>query len=193
MVKALRQETGAGFADCKQALAENAGDVAKARDWLRLRRSKLASKKSERATSEGVIAFAGDEADGVLIELLAETDFVANNEQFREVAAQIATALAKSRPTTTKIEPASLAACAHDAGTLEDLRQSDGTLGYSPNLRHGVIGKGMNDYPAILDILVRHGYGGWISIEDGVNGLDEMQESLRYLRELCQIHFGEGG
>lgn len=76
--------------------------------------------------------------------------------------------------------------------TLEDLRQSDGTLGYSPNLRHGVTGKGMNDYPAILGILASHGYDGWISIEDGVNGLDEMQESLRYLREMCRIHFGEG-
>ncbi len=75
--------------------------------------------------------------------------------------------------------------------TLEALRQSDGTLGYSPNLRHGVTGKGMNDYPAILQILADHDYCGWISIEDGVNGLDEMQESLRFLRNMCERHFGE--
>ena len=75
--------------------------------------------------------------------------------------------------------------------TLEELRQSDGTLGYSPDLRHGVVGQGMNDYPAIFEILAAQGYRGWISIEDGVNGMDEMQQSLRYLRELGSRHFGE--
>ena len=75
--------------------------------------------------------------------------------------------------------------------TLAELRQSDGTLGYSPNLRHGVTGQGMNDYPAILQILTSHGYRGWISIEDGVNGLDEMQQSLLYLRDMCARYFGE--
>ncbi len=75
--------------------------------------------------------------------------------------------------------------------TLESLRQSDGTLGYSPNLRHGVTGKGMNDYPAILRILAEQDYRGWISIEDGVNGLDEMQESLRFLRNICARYFGD--
>lgn len=74
--------------------------------------------------------------------------------------------------------------------TLADLRQSDGTLGYSPNLRHGVVGQGLNDYPAIFEILARHGYRGWISIEDGVNGLDEMQQSLRFLRKLGDDYFG---
>ncbi len=75
--------------------------------------------------------------------------------------------------------------------TLEDLRLADGSLGYSPNLRHGVTGKGMNDYPTIMQILADHAYSGWISIEDGVNGLDEMQESLRFLRDLCRRYFGE--
>ena len=75
--------------------------------------------------------------------------------------------------------------------TLAALRQSDGTLGYSPNLRHGVTGQGMNDYPAILQILADHDYRGWISIEDGVNGLDEMQQSLLFLREMCARFFGE--
>ncbi len=75
--------------------------------------------------------------------------------------------------------------------TLDELRQSDGTLGYSPNLRHGVTGQGMNDYPAIMQILADHEYSGWISIEDGVNGLDEMQQSLRFLRDLCVRYPGE--
>ena len=75
--------------------------------------------------------------------------------------------------------------------TLAELRQSDGTLGYSPNLLHGVTGQGMNDYPAILQILADHDYCGWISIEDGVNGLDEMQHSLLFLRDMCARYFGD--
>ena len=74
---------------------------------------------------------------------------------------------------------------------LAELRQSDGTLGYSPNLLHGVTGQGMNDYPAILQILADHDYCGWISIEDGVNGLDEMQHSLLFLRDMCARYFGD--
>jgi sugar phosphate isomerase/epimerase len=75
--------------------------------------------------------------------------------------------------------------------TLEELRQSDGTLGYSPNLCHGVTGKGLNDYHAIFRILAEHRYQGWISIEDGVNGMDEMAESLRFLRMMCARYFYE--
>jgi sugar phosphate isomerase/epimerase len=75
------------------------------------------------------------------------------------------------------------------AGTLEDLRQSDGTLGYSPNLCHGVTGKGLNDYDAIFRILAEHKYQGWVSIEDGVNGMDEMAESLAFLREMSDKYF----
>jgi sugar phosphate isomerase/epimerase len=73
--------------------------------------------------------------------------------------------------------------------TLEALRQSDGTLGYSPDLRHGVTGKGLNDYDAIFRILAAHRYQGWISIEDGMNGMDEMAESLAFLRGMGAKYF----
>lgn len=75
--------------------------------------------------------------------------------------------------------------------TLEDLRRSDGTLGYSANLKHGVTGKGLNDYDAIFSILARHGYRGWVSIEDGMNGMGEMAESLRFLRGMSDRYFRE--
>jgi sugar phosphate isomerase/epimerase len=75
--------------------------------------------------------------------------------------------------------------------SLEDLRQTDGTLGYSPNLRHGVTGKGLNDYEAIFGILAAHRYSGWISIEDGMNGLEEMAESLSFLRTMSAKYFPE--
>jgi sugar phosphate isomerase/epimerase len=73
--------------------------------------------------------------------------------------------------------------------TLEQLRQSDGTLGYSPNLRHGVTGKGLNDYDTIFSILASHGYAGWVSIEDGMNGMEEMQESIAFLKRMRDRYF----
>ena len=68
-----------------------------------------------------------------------------------------------------------------NGATLEQLRDSDGTVGYFVDLRHGVTGKGLNDYPAIFAQLKSVGYDRWISIEDGMNGMGEMRESLEYL------------
>lgn len=76
-----------------------------------------------------------------------------------------------------------------EGATLNDLRQSDGTLGYSPNLRHGVTGEGLNDYDTIFRILADHNYRGWVSIEDGMNGMDEMAESLAFLRRMSERYF----
>lgn len=75
--------------------------------------------------------------------------------------------------------------------TLDELRQADGTLGYSSKLKHGVTGRGLNDYHAIFRLLAEHGYSGWISIEDGMNGLDEMAESLAFLRQMAATYFPE--
>ena len=69
-----------------------------------------------------------------------------------------------------------------DGAAIQDLRQSDGTSGYSAKLQHGVVGKRLNDYPSIFGLLARNQYSGWISIEDGMNGMDEMAESLAFLR-----------
>ncbi len=79
-----------------------------------------------------------------------------------------------------------------DGATIEELRQSDGTLGYSSKLKHGVVGKGLNDYPTILNLLAKNKYAGWISIEDGMNGMEEMAESLAFLRLMVEVHFGQG-
>jgi sugar phosphate isomerase/epimerase len=76
-----------------------------------------------------------------------------------------------------------------EGATLDALRQADGTIGYSPDLRHGVTGKGLNDYDAIFRSLAAHGYRGWVSIEDGMNGMDEMAESLAFLRRKVARYF----
>jgi len=75
--------------------------------------------------------------------------------------------------------------------TLDELRQSDGSLGYSDKLRHGETGKGLNDYDGIFRILASVGFAGWISVEDGVNGLDEMQRSVEFLKRKRTQYYGD--
>jgi len=74
-------------------------------------------------------------------------------------------------------------------GTLADLANQDGSVGYAKNLKHGVIGKGLNDYDAIFRTLKAQGFDGWISIEDGENGMQELRESVRFLRAKIGEHF----
>jgi sugar phosphate isomerase/epimerase len=72
---------------------------------------------------------------------------------------------------------------------LEDLRQAEGSTGYSELLKHGVTGKGLNDYDTIFRLLRESNYSGWISIEDGMNGMEEMQESLQFLRSKVNEYY----
>lgn len=68
-------------------------------------------------------------------------------------------------------------------GTIEDLRKEEDSVGYASRLRHGEIGKGMNDYDAIFKALADVGFDGWISIEDGVDGIDQLARSALFLRK----------
>ena len=74
--------------------------------------------------------------------------------------------------------------------TLEDLKQSDGSTGYSAALKHGETGKGLNDYDTIFRLLAEVGYDGWISIEDGMNGLDELARSAQFLKDKRAQYYG---
>lgn len=75
--------------------------------------------------------------------------------------------------------------------TLEELAEADGVQGYAEVLRHGVTGRGLNDYDAIFATLAGAGFRGWMSIEDGMNGMDEMKESIEFLRRMRKQYFGE--
>ncbi|OBC02249.1 translation elongation factor Ts [Mycobacterium sp. 852002-40037_SCH5390672] len=92
-VKRLRELTGAGMLDCKNALAENGGDFDKAVEALRIKGAKDVGKRAERATAEGLVAAQG----GALIELNSETDFVAKNAEFQALADQIVAAAVSSK------------------------------------------------------------------------------------------------
>ena len=74
-------------------------------------------------------------------------------------------------------------------GTLEELRQEEDSIGYARRLSHGEIGRGMNDYDAIFRELRSVGFDGWISIEDGVDGWDQLERSVAFLRGKMREHF----
>jgi sugar phosphate isomerase/epimerase len=76
--------------------------------------------------------------------------------------------------------------------TLDDLATADGSTGYASALRHGETGKGMNDYDAIFRLLAAVEFSGWISIEDGMNGLDEIARSADFLKRKRAEYFESG-
>src|SRR5207249_11859490 len=89
LVKELREKTGAGMMDCKRALAETAGNLEDAVDWLRKKGLSAAAKKAGRVAAEGLVAVAASGARGAMVEVNSETDFVARNETFQKFAATV--------------------------------------------------------------------------------------------------------
>lgn len=110
LLKKIRVETGASIADCRRALEENGNDEKKALDWIKKNALTKADKKSDRATSQGLIEsyIHGNGKVGVLLEILCETDFVAKTDDFKnlahEVAMQVAAMNPKDVPTLLKQE-----------------------------------------------------------------------------------------
>ena len=75
-------------------------------------------------------------------------------------------------------------------GTLEDLKNEEGgAVGYAKRLSHGEIGKGLNDYDAIFTLLKKQNFNGWISIEDGVDGIEQLERSVLFLRKKMKEYF----
>ena len=96
-VKRLRELTGAGMLDCKQALQEADGDVGQAVEILRLKGAKDVTKRAERVAANGLITTHVETDNSVLLELNCETDFVAKNDSFQEVAAEILAAAVRTK------------------------------------------------------------------------------------------------
>ena len=105
-VAELRNKTGAGMMDCKKALEESGGDMAKAEDLLRVKYAAKAEKRADRAAGQGVIEiylhFNG--RVGTMVELNSETDFVANTAEFRQLAKDVALHVASARPIALRVE-----------------------------------------------------------------------------------------
>ena len=90
MVKELREKSGVGMMDCKNALTETDGDMEAAMDWLRKKGLSKAAKKAGRVAAEGLIGVAVSGSSGAIVEVNSETDFVARNEDFQGLVRTIA-------------------------------------------------------------------------------------------------------
>ncbi|MBQ8309058.1 MAG: elongation factor Ts [Clostridia bacterium] len=115
-VMALREKTGAGVMDCKKALTDADGDMNKAADLLRERGIAKAEKKASRIAAEGIVACYIDGKTGVLVELNCESDFVAKNPQFSEIATEVSKVIVKENPANVE----ALLACACAGATVEE-------------------------------------------------------------------------
>ena len=119
-VMALREKTGAGVMDCKRALTDADGDMAKAADLLRERGIAKADKKASRIAAEGIVASHIDGNVGVLVELNCESDFVAKNPQFSAIATEVSKVIVKENPANVE----ALLACNCSEGTVEEYLKS---------------------------------------------------------------------
>ncbi|MEO5699761.1 MAG: translation elongation factor Ts [Casimicrobiaceae bacterium] len=122
MVMDLRQRTGLGMMECKKALVETGGDLAKAEALLRIKSGAKASKAAGRVTAEGIIGahLGADAKSGALVEVNCETDFVSRNDDFVAFARCLAQAVADFDPT----DVAALNDAKLDSGTVESVRQA---------------------------------------------------------------------
>lgn len=102
-IKKLREETGAGIADCRQALTESNGDFTKAKEWLRQKGVENSSKKMDREVKQGVVeVYSHGGKVGVLVEVLCETDFVARTQDFKNLAHELALQIASMNPASVE-------------------------------------------------------------------------------------------
>lgn len=132
LVKDLREKSGAGMMDCKKALVENEGDVEMAIDWLRTKGLSKAAKKADRIAAEGLVAVAVSGNSGAMIELNAETDFVARNVLFQGAAKAVA---ATALTVGTDVEALSAAKTAEGEVIADMLGNLIATIGENMVLR----------------------------------------------------------
>jgi elongation factor Ts len=121
MVMELRQRTGLGMMECKKALTESAGDLAKAEELLRIKSGAKASKAADRVAAEGVIGLsvAADGKSGAIVEVNCETDFVTKNDEFKAFAAEVAAVVARDNP----VDLAALGAARLPSGDTVEMRR----------------------------------------------------------------------
>ncbi len=132
LVKELREKTGAGMMDCKKALEACEGDIEKSFDWLREKGIAKAAKKADRIAAEGLTTFDIEGDTAVLVEVNSETDFVAKNQEFKDLVALIAKVIRTNKPATLE-EALSIDV---DGKTLEIvIAEASGKIGEKLSLR----------------------------------------------------------
>jgi len=136
LVKELREKTGAGMMDCKKALGEVAGDLEAAVDWLRKKGLAAAAKKAGRVAAEGLVGIAAAGTKGVAVEVNAETDFVARNDQFQGLVSGVAGVALSVGADVEAIKAAQLPGAGKTVA--EQVTALIATIGENMNLRRAV-------------------------------------------------------
>ncbi|MFT9063954.1 MAG: translation elongation factor Ts [Acetobacter persici] len=132
LVKELRETTGAGMMDCKKALSESNGEIEGAIDWLRTKGLAAAAKKSGRTAAEGLVAVASEDKKAAMVEVNAETDFVARNEAFQSFVEAVAQVALKVGEDLEAIKAATLAS---GRTVADELTHLIATIGENMSLR----------------------------------------------------------
>ncbi|HIJ38802.1 MAG TPA: elongation factor Ts [Rhodospirillaceae bacterium] len=132
LVKELREKTGAGMMDCKKALGETAGNLEEAVDWLRKKGLAAAAKKAGRVAAEGLVAVVAEGPRGALVEVNAETDFVARNEQFQAFVKSVGTLALNAGEDVAALKAAKLP---NGKSVDEELTALIATIGENMNFR----------------------------------------------------------
>jgi elongation factor Ts len=133
LVKELREKTGAGMMDCKKALGETDGSMDDAVDWLRKNGLAAAAKKSGRVASEGLIGVFAGSAEGAVVEVNAETDFVSRNENFQNFVEQVAAIACTAKGDVGVIAGTDFPGSGRSVA--EELTHNIATIGENMNLR----------------------------------------------------------
>ena len=133
MVKSLRESTGVGMMDCKAALAATNGDMEAATDWLRAKGLAKAAKKSTRVAAEGLVGIAVNGTTGAAVEVNSETDFVARNEKFQAMVADIAKLALVADGSTEKLKTAKFPGSQH--AVAEYVAEMVATIGENMGVR----------------------------------------------------------
>ncbi|MBS0560035.1 MAG: elongation factor Ts [Proteobacteria bacterium] len=185
LVKDLREKTGAGMMDCKRALTETAGDLEAAIDWLRKKGLSAAAKKSGRVAAEGLIGVASAPLVAAMVEVNAETDFVARNETFQafvETVAQLALTVGED------VEALKAAAYPGTGRTVADeLTHLIATIGENMSIRRArVLRVGQGVVATYVHNALRPGLGK-IGVLVGVEGADELS-ALEQLGRQVGMH-----
>jgi elongation factor Ts len=185
LVKDLRERTGAGMMDCKKALNESGGEMEPAIDWLRKKGLAAAAKKSGRVAAEGLIGLASAPGRAAMVEVNAETDFVARNESFQAFVATVAhTALAVGED----VEAIRAAAYPGTGRTVgEELTHLVGTVGENMVIRRArVLHVGHGVVASYVHNVVKPGLGK-IGVLAAVESASE-QEALETLGRQIGMH-----
>jgi elongation factor Ts len=180
LVRDLREKTGAGMMDCKRALTETGGDLEAATDWLRKKGLAAAAKRAGRVASEGLVAITGRAGRAAMVEVNAETDFVARNQTFQDFVAAVAAVALEVGEDLPAILAAPLPGGSGSVG--EEITRLVATIGENITLRRARV-LSASVVASYMHAALRPGLGR-IGVIVGLEGVGETEAVLELGRQV---------